>query len=255
MTPNMINRIRKTYAVAVTATTIIAGLCLMTACLGIYLSGDEPYCRDSVAAAFSPIAIPVYLCLGTVILGFILDLLLPPEERRRSVARQHALILSRLYATKDLHQATSLLRQQIQKEQQIRKVFRILTTSALSIGILVFAVYIFSSDRFPLENINGSVIRATVVLLICMAVPFGCAIASAYWCRHSMDKEISLWKQLPKREYTETAPVKKEFSLLIPRLLFLTAGLALLIYGFFTGGTADVLVKAINICTECVGLG
>ena len=30
---------------------------------------------------------------------------------------------------------------------------------------------------------------------------------------------------------------------------------AVLVYGFCTGGTADVLTKAKNICTECVGLG
>ena len=30
---------------------------------------------------------------------------------------------------------------------------------------------------------------------------------------------------------------------------------ALLVYGFISGGTADVLTKAKNICTECVGLG
>ncbi len=29
----------------------------------------------------------------------------------------------------------------------------------------------------------------------------------------------------------------------------------LILFGFFTGGTADVLTKAVNICTECVGLG
>lgn len=255
MTSNKITRIHKIYAVAVTVTTILAGICLMAACLGIYLSGDEPYSREAVAAAFSPIAIPVYLCLGMVLLGFLLDLLLPAEATRRSITRQHRLILSRLYATKDLTQATPLLQQQIQKEQNIRKICRIVAASALAIGILVFAVYIFSGDRFTLENINGCVIRATVVLLICTGIPFGVGIASSYRCQSSMDNEIALLKQLPKGECADPAPSKKGSSLLIPRLTFLTAGLALLIYGFCTGGTADVLVKAINICTECVGLG
>ncbi|MBQ8683609.1 MAG: thioredoxin [Clostridia bacterium] len=35
----------------------------------------------------------------------------------------------------------------------------------------------------------------------------------------------------------------------------LAVGLALLVYGFATGGIADVLTKAVNICTECIGLG
>ncbi|MBR2311262.1 MAG: thioredoxin [Oscillospiraceae bacterium] len=28
-----------------------------------------------------------------------------------------------------------------------------------------------------------------------------------------------------------------------------------ILVGYFSGGTEDVLTKAVNICTECVGLG
>ncbi len=39
------------------------------------------------------------------------------------------------------------------------------------------------------------------------------------------------------------------------RLALYAAALALLILGIWNGGLNDVLVKAINICTECIGLG
>lgn len=35
----------------------------------------------------------------------------------------------------------------------------------------------------------------------------------------------------------------------------IAAGVALIVYGAVQGGTADVLTKAKNICTECIGLG
>ena len=41
----------------------------------------------------------------------------------------------------------------------------------------------------------------------------------------------------------------------IVRYSLLGIGITLLVYGFFAGGTRDVLTKAVNICTECVGLG
>ncbi|MBQ8627442.1 MAG: thioredoxin [Agathobacter sp.] len=41
----------------------------------------------------------------------------------------------------------------------------------------------------------------------------------------------------------------------ITRCAILAIGVFFLVYGFITGGTADVLAKAINICTECIGLG
>ena len=45
---------------------------------------------------------------------------------------------------------------------------------------------------------------------------------------------------------------KKETLL---RLTILFLAVFFVVYGLITGGTADVLTKAINICTECIGLG
>ncbi|MBQ2892667.1 MAG: thioredoxin [Oscillospiraceae bacterium] len=39
------------------------------------------------------------------------------------------------------------------------------------------------------------------------------------------------------------------------RLAILGIALVLIIGGYIAGGTADVLAKAVAICTECVGLG
>jgi len=256
MTSKTATRIRSIYAVSVSAMLVIAGICLMAACLGIYLSGDEPYSRDAVAAAFSPIAIPVYLCLVLVLLGFVLEWVLPKEEKRRTVEKQRKLILFKLHDRADMSQCDSALRAQIQHQQRIRLISRIIAIVLLCMGCLVFLAYILSADRFPLDDVNGSVFRAVVTLLLCMMIPFGYAIVNAYWSLHSMDKEIALLKQVPKLPPHMPYQVAKRIpDLLPPRFAILAAGIALLVYGFLNGGTADVLVKAINICTECVGLG
>ena len=39
------------------------------------------------------------------------------------------------------------------------------------------------------------------------------------------------------------------------RLAVLAVAIAFVAFGIFGGGMADVLTKAINICTECIGLG
>lgn len=39
------------------------------------------------------------------------------------------------------------------------------------------------------------------------------------------------------------------------RAILLAASAALIIHGVLNGGLWDVLVKAVNICTECIGLG
>lgn len=39
------------------------------------------------------------------------------------------------------------------------------------------------------------------------------------------------------------------------RILLYAAALLLITAGILNGGMRDVLIKAINICTECIGLG
>ena len=39
------------------------------------------------------------------------------------------------------------------------------------------------------------------------------------------------------------------------RMVLLAAAVLFIVLGVMNGGLYDVLVKAINICTECIGLG
>jgi hypothetical protein len=49
--------------------------------------------------------------------------------------------------------------------------------------------------------------------------------------------------------------MKKVDYLLIAKIGISICAVALVILGVFNGGMADVLGKAIKICTECIGLG
>jgi hypothetical protein len=57
------------------------------------------------------------------------------------------------------------------------------------------------------------------------------------------------------RVQAPAAKTVNEKALNIFRVVFLIAAVAFIIAGVFNGGASAVLSKAINICTECVGLG
>ena len=61
-------------------------------------------------------------------------------------------------------------------------------------------------------------------------------------------------KSAPKR-LPEPFAAHGERSPRLARCLLLAAAIALIAMGVLNGGMRDVLVKAINICTECIGLG
>ncbi len=247
--------LHRIFKIILSIVLIAAGLCLIIACIQIYLSGDEPYSRTSVAAAFSQISFVIYLCFALVLIGFLLDLILPLSPNKPKIRKQRNLILSRLYSTADTEQCDPNLLQKIHAQKRLRYINKVVAALLWGIGVLVFAIYLLSDDRFSLADINGSVIHAVMMLMLSTAIPFGYSILNAYWSDRSKDREIALLKELPRREASETAFPVKSRNLLILRSVILTLSVALLLYGFFTGGAADVLVKAINICTECVGLG
>ena len=67
---------------------------------------------------------------------------------------------------------------------------------------------------------------------------------------------MELVKKLPSlTTKNDSEIVSNEKNLNPYRNAILIASLILVVYGFLNGGTVDVLAKAINICTECIGLG
>lgn len=258
MTKDSISRLRRIFGAVPSISIVIAGLCLMAACLGIYRSGDQAFSRETVAAAFRPIKIPVYLCLALVLAGFVLRLFFPAEPKKPTAGKQNSLILQRLQEKTDLSQCDEDLRGAIEKERRGRRLHRTVRAGLLILTGVVFLVYIFSGDRFQLPDINSSMINAMRVLLPCLTVTFGFGVFTAYRSSASMKKEIELMKQANAAAPRKPEP-KQEVScgkhLNQVRTVIVVLAIILLVYGFLSGGTADVLTKAINICTECVGLG
>lgn len=244
---------RRRFGIVLSAVIILAGLCLMVSCAGIYFSGgEEPYSREAVAAAFSPIAIPVYLCLAMILAGAVLQLIRPlPAEKVVSV-RQHSVLLRRAAARADLENCDAALKEQILAERSRRRKQSMVCAAALILCAAIFLIHALNGSNFHNSDINGSMIRAMWVLVPCLVIAFGVCIATVRARCAGMSRETELLKQCPKKE---TAAETATGSAQNMKYVLLLAGIALLVFGFCTGGTADVLTKAVNICTECIGLG
>ena len=258
MTKHTVKRIWTVYGILVSIMILIAGLCLMVACVDIYRSGDHPFSSQAVAESFSAIALPVYLCLALIAGGFILESVLPVEKKKLTVQKQHALILRKLHETSDLDNCEEA--SAIRAQQRSRKLHYTISAGLLVLGAIVFLIYGLNPSNYHQTQINSSMIRAMLVMLPCLAVPFSYCVFTAYYAKASIIKEIGLAKQAvpngcPKVAAPLTASSNNANKQQLLRWALLCVAVGILIYGFFAGGTADVLTKAVNICTECVGLG
>ena len=257
MTNNYTGKIRHILGILLTVSVIVAGICLMAACIRIYQTGDQSFSRESVAAAFSKIAVPVYLCLALAAVAFLADLLLPRNKEKLTSFKNDAMTLRRLHAKTDLDLCSRDLRDAVSAQQRSRKRLHCITGLLLIVGSVIFLCYALNGENFHKSKINTSMIRAMWVLIPCLTPAFISAIFAAYRNRASIRKEIELLKQAGSdaTRQPEPSPVPRKDHSKLLRCALAVIAVGFLVFGFCAGGTADVLTKAINICTECVGLG
>lgn len=252
-------RVHLIYKILLSVSLMVMGACLIVACVGIYLSGDRPFSAEAVATAFSGIAIPVYLCLILILGGFLLDGFIPPKQPKLTAAKQHAYTLEKLKGKLDMELCCKEIKQKLTalKKKRSYVYFAVWLITLLSISD--FYVYASDPTHFDSVDINGSMIAAAIRFgLSCLIILSG-GIFNVYFNGRCDKKEITLVKEAIAAGAVKTevpAPaVKKPNATNIVRFAILGIGIAIFVYGFITGGTADVLTKAVNICTECVGLG
>lgn len=254
MTETTKNVIRLVYHALISVALVTAAVLLMVACVTIYQTGDFPFTRQVVAQEFHKIAIPVYLCLGLVAAGFILHPLLPTntdtnKDRERMMVR-------RLYARTNLALCPAELANAIRQERKVRSLHRLVTVALFAIGLGVLLWYTLSFDRFSMEDINGSFVNFGCVLLPCLLLPAGYGVFSLFYNRKSYRRELNCYRQVPAEAKVDApAPAGKKPWDAVVRHTILVAAIGLIVGGWLAGGWVDVLTKAINICTECVGLG
>lgn len=232
---------------------IVTGYCLIAACVGIYRSGEKPFSREAVAVAFQGISIWVYLTLVLVVGGLLLSLFVPRIRKKGALPPAH-MTLHRLHRKLDVQHDPSVA-DTIRSAQRNRCINRWITAGLLAVCGTMFLLYACNGSNFHPQDINGSVAKATVWMLICLSIPAGFAITTKLLAKRSMEKEIQLLlkygvnRQQPAPEQTHNTAIR------VTRLALLCVAVAITLYGLFGGGTLDVLTKAVNICTECIGLG
>ena len=134
------------------------------------------------------------------------------------------------------------------------------------LSLLPALAWCSNADHFSIESLNRDVRAAALLLIPCAAVALGLCVAAVLLCEASVSRETALVKAALATGKGVTTPVKKSKSdnrnfLSDPRILWGVRGLIaavgalFILLGIANGGMADVLGKAIRICTECIGLG
>lgn len=136
---------------------------------------------------------------------------------------------------------------------RFRSVYKILLSISIIVaGICLIAgcVYIyFSGNGYSRQIVVNIFSKINIPIYLCLLLTVGDIV----WELISPTKTEK--KNFKRKNENTPHPESTDKKTKIVRISVLFIAVALVIYGFATGGYVDVLTKAINICTECIGLG
>lgn len=262
MIKDKMKSIKLIYGIVMAALLVISGACLIVSCVGIYRMGGSPFSRESVAAAFSKICIPVYVTLAWLFVGVVLMIIFPDEIIKPKAQRDLGVTYSKLADKIDFSSDDARI-VELKKAEKTRKIIKI---AAISLAVVCVIVSCVITVLIVLDNeialANKTVTKCALISLPMMLVSLGFGVAAGYIADRSYNKSIALAKSMIAEKVAVNTGKKKasddkksEKILLFVKLGIIAIGVILLVLGICGDGIKGTLEKAIRICTECIGLG
>lgn len=247
-------KLRRIYDILFSALLVITGIALATACIQIYRSGDRPFSPESILQHFLPISLLVYGTLVNVIFRILLDMFLSKET-----GRPKPIIHDDIRLDHQLRKGgpTGGYAEDAQKERTLRRRY-VSVTALVFILLMIWPAFYFADiDHFTVTDLNRDVIVSLAIALIPGIAGLGACLLCKHLCAKSYTRELAICKEAAKAGALSTDPVnaEKEHRLTVLRSVIAVIAVVFIIVGIFNGGASDVLLKAIAICTECIGLG
>lgn len=235
---------------AVATLFLLAALALQ--CVSMYVVGaesaDPAFTADKVAAAlvaYVPYCILyVFFVVATVFVGRKIKY----REKLPGLFSDNRLRLAK--------KRFSQLPVEAMKEEKLRRRIMVIYLLIISACVLPCILYMTDAANFESWELEGVISQLVMSLVPWIVAVFIFSVVASILSSKSMEREIEILKRLNSVSEEKTAEtVTKEQRLMLPRILIITASLVLIFLGIMNGGSKDVFIKAINICTECIGLG
>ena len=159
-------------------------------------------------------------------------------------------------------------------ERALQKKLQTAGWAGFAICMIPVFLYVTNGAHFALTDPEG--LDQSLIALVCFVVPWvviglSSLIITTVLQEKSMQRESEAAQARIKEEkeggtardpeavradsrlyYTEPGTAKRRITV---RRVLMIAAVCFIVMGIFNGSMKDVLVKAIRICTECVGLG
>ena len=215
------------------------------------------YTREKAAERFMPIAPLLFASIGLTVAGLVLGI--RDEKAGRSSRNDEA--------ARDL--ACAMVQTpsgDMARERRAQRRLRVGGWAAFGLCMLPVMAFVSNGAHFgPAEAVEADFRALMKVIVPWTALGIGClAVASVLEGRHVRRETEAARTRRAEERASGIAPVSAACGtqaaggarrVRAMRIALAVIAAAFIAMGILNGGMRDVLVKAINICTECVGLG
>ncbi len=251
----------KIFLTIVSIQTILLGLLFIIQILRIYFGNNGTFTREICSIYLKEILVVIILWIVIIAGSYIYFKL----NKHKTNENAKSLNISKL---KTFEQICPIYQNEILKEEynslikesNKRKLATIINIVIVIICSIMGFGYMVNVKHFdPTGNLMEQAIQMSVHLMPWVIISLISLIIRSFYVEISARKSINIIKEIIKSEGKAINKYqvnkKEELILLISRLSILTIAIVFIIVGITNGGPDSVLEKAINICTECIGLG
>lgn len=251
--------IRYAFGWFLSALIVLCGGLLIGQALAIFYSGA--YTRENVGRALLQICAPLIILVLSVIAAYVLYRLFPLKEARSKNSPRYTLYRLERRATVD---TASEEYAPIARIKLVKHILWGVCAAVILIVSICLIAYLLDTSNYENTNVNGTMFRAFYCCFPPIAAAFAFAAGADIWAGSKVEEQLEFLKKqtLSQTPVQSNCPVAKaegffnsKTYVLTVRCVLLVLGVAFVIWGATSGGARDVLLKAINICTECIGLG
>lgn len=251
----------KILAIATSVCAVLLGISFIICCAHLYFTGSEaPYSRDRVGDYLIWLIVPSVITLLLAVGGLIYNAITGQKEDNNT-PRTSGEMLEGFLKRFDFESFDDETKNEINAIRKRRNIIDFIA-SELSALCFVFILdyFLFIAD-FSVENLSADIMAAFAVVLPIAAIGIAVHIPRAFVAEKSAEKELALLKESVKAGgaakviASEKKAEERVNYTAVARYVIAGAAVVLIILGIANGGMADVLQKAVKICTECIGLG
>lgn len=264
------DKIRFSYSIFLGVFTAVIGILFLAEAAELYYSGVAAlgadrgmYSRAEVGARLLDMLAPLILWILAILLGAVIYELYPAPKQR---TKADPMALYRRLRMRASEEKDPDVYAALKRAEKVRFAVRCFTVGFCLLAAVMCIVYLATASHFTsLAELNQNILHmvanvfpwvgAALVALILEAVFEGLfATKMLPELRRIVGSQVTLpkWKvQMDK----VGAFFDNKWTIFAIRIAVFALGVTFIGLGIWNGGAQSVLIKAINICSECIGLG